>query len=102
GAEPMSVKELLAKLREMGVQPSVVIGEMGWNAADLIRATGATLEDVAKAVAADQWAALEAAQQAIGEMAAPFGLPEGATAEQVLDAVKAAQKAQAEAAKTAH
>ena len=102
GAEPMNVKDLLAKLRELGVQPTVVIGEMGWNAADLIRATGATLEDVAKAIAADQWAALEAAQQAIGEMANLFGLSEGATVEQVVAVVKAAHEAQSAAAKTAH
>lgn len=98
----MNVKDLLAKLRELGVQPTVVIGEMGWNAADLIRATGATLEDVAKAIAAEQWAALEAAQQAIGEMANLFGLSEGATVEQVVAAVKAAHEAQSAAAKTAH
>src|SRR5690606_29096717 len=102
GAEPMNVKDLLAKLRELGVQPTVVIGEMGWNAADLIRATGATLEDVAKAIAAEQWAALEAAQQAIGEMANLFGLSEGATVEQVVAVVKAAHEAQSAAAKTAH
>lgn len=102
GGEPMGIKELLAKLREMGAQPSVVIGEMGWSPAEVVKATGASLADVAKAVAADQWAALEAAQKAIGEMANLFGLPEGATVEQVLDAVKAAHKAQADAAKAAH
>lgn len=102
GGQPMTLKELLAKLRELGAQPSAVIGEMGWRWPDLIREAGLMLEEVAPLIAGEQWSALKATQKALGEMAALFGLPADAKPEQVVAAAKAAREAQLEAAKTAH
>lgn len=76
GVKTLNLQELLAELKKLGANPKVVFGEMGWK-----------LEDVAKEVAGETWAGLQAAVKAIGEMAEIFGLKD-AKAEDVIKAIK--------------
>ena len=98
GAEIVNLKELLAKLRELGVRPGQLVGEMGWKVEDIAKELGVKLEDLAKALAGEQWNALQEQVQIVGEMAKLFGLAEGAKAADVLTAVKAAREVQLKAA----
>ena len=98
GAGSMNLKELLAKLRELGVRPSQVVGEMGWKVEEIAKELGVKLEDLAKAIAGEQWSALQEQVQLVGEMAKLLGLAEGAKPADVLTAVKAARETQLKAA----
>lgn len=98
GGQILNLKELLAKLRELGVRPSQVVGEMGWRVEEIAKELGVKLEDLAKALAGEQWTALQENVQVIGEMAKLFGLAEGAKPADVLTAAKAARETQLKAA----
>lgn len=86
----MTLSEILAELRKLGAKPAQVIGEMGWDAKTIVKDVGLKLEDVAPVIAGEQWAALQEAQQAIGEIRAVLGLAADA---KTADVVAAAKKA---------
>ena len=87
-----TLKEILAELKEAmqtnGTTFAAVAGEMGWQ-----------FQDVAQTIGGEQYAQLQAAQQAVGEMAELFGLSKDAKPSDVVAAVKAAREAQVAAAK---
>ena len=91
GGVEMNLKELLAKLKELGVNVKQVIGEMGWS-----------FEDLAKEVGGEAWAGVQASVKALGEMATVFGLKADAKPEEVLAAAKAAREAQGKLATAQH
>jgi len=91
GAENrIPLRELLAKLKELGISPKQVVGEMGWS-----------FEDVAKEVGGETWAGLQASAKIVGEIAELFGLKD-TKPEDVLNAVKAAHEAQTKLAIAEH
>jgi len=87
-----TLKEILAELKETmqanGTTFAAVAGEMGWQ-----------FQDVAQTIGGEQFAQLQAAQQAVGEMAELFGLAKDAKPADVVAAVKTAREAQVAAAK---
>lgn len=87
-----TLKEILAELKEAmqanGTTFATVAGEMGWQ-----------FQEVAQTIGGEQYAQLQAAQQAVGEMAELFGLSKDAKPADVVAAVKAARDAQIAAAK---
>lgn len=87
-----TLKEILDELKETmqanGTSFATVAGEMGWQ-----------FQDVAQTIGGEQYAQMQAAQQAIGEMAELFGLSKDAKPADVVAAVKEAREAQASAAK---
>lgn len=89
-----TLKEILAELKESmqanGTTFATVAGEMGWQ-----------FHDVAQTIGGEQYAQMQAAQQAVGEMAELFGLPKDAKPADVVAAVKAARDAQVAAEKAA-
>lgn len=102
--QPMTLQELLAELRKLGVKPNQVVGEMGWKPADILTDLGIKFEDLAAQIGGDAWKSATEAQAAIGEMATVLGLAQGAKSADVVAAVKTARQAQiaaAEAARTA-
>jgi hypothetical protein len=87
-----TLKEILAELKEAmqanGTTFATVAGEMGWQ-----------FQDVAQTIGGEQYAQMQAAQQAIGEMAELFGLDKSAKPADVVAVVKKAHEAQIAAAK---
>lgn len=87
-----TLKEILAELKEAmqanGTTFAAVAGEMGWQ-----------FQDIAQTLGGEQYAQLQAAQQAVGEMAELFGLSKEAKPSDVVAAVKAAREAQVAASK---
>lgn len=94
----MTIQELLAELRKLGVRPAQVIGEMGWKVEDIAKEAGAKLEDLAPVLAGEQWTALQEAQRTVGEMAEALGLQKDTKPADLVAAAKAAREAQVKAA----
>lgn len=89
GVKTMTLAELLAELRKLGVKPAQVIGEMGWNDIKLLaKDLGWKLEDVAGEMDEKRWVALQAAVQAVGEMSQVFGLGKEAKLDELVGKVK--------------
>mgnify|MGYP001229408867 CR=1 FL=1 len=92
GSVKRTLKEILAELKEAmqanGTTFAAVAGEMGWQ-----------FQDVAQTIGGEQYAKLQAAQQAVGEMAELFGLSKDAKPTDVVAAVKEAREAQVAVAK---
>lgn len=88
-----TLKEILDELKQTmqanGTNFAAVAGEMGWQ-----------FQDIAPQLGGDQYAAMQTAQQAVGEMATLFGLAKDAKPADVLAAVKTAREAQTNATKT--
>lgn len=76
GVKQMTLAEILAELKKLGVSAKQLFGEMGWK-----------IEDVAKEVAGETWVGLQAAVKAVGEIAGLFGLKDVKT-DDVIKAVK--------------
>lgn len=99
GDGTVTLQELLAELRKLHATPAQVVGEMGWKVKDLLTDLGIKFDDVAGEIGGEVWSGLQAAAQAVGEMAEVFGLGKDAKPADVLVAVKAAREAQVKAAK---
>ncbi|AEE95294.1 hypothetical protein Mahau_0071 [Mahella australiensis 50-1 BON] len=82
GGARMTLQETLAKLKELGVTPGQIAGEMGWS-----------LDSMANEVDSVAWESLQAATKAIGEIAAMFNLKDAKT-DDLIKAVKEAREVQ--------
>lgn len=102
GGGNMTLQELLAELRKLGVKPSQIIGEMGWDVKTLARELGWKLDDVAGEINAERWNQLQEMVKAVGEMAQVFGLGQDAKLADLVNAVKAAREVQQKAALAEH
>ncbi len=91
GGKSMSLEQLLAELKKLGVTPKVILGEMKVG-----------LDQVAAELDAARWNALLASQKALGEICAVVGLAEGATAEAILARVKQAREVEQKQATADH
>lgn len=94
GGGKMSITELLAELRKVGVKPGQVIGEMGWDVKTLAKELGWELDKVAGEISAEGWSKLQATMKAMGEMAESFGLGKDVELGSLVKAVKEAREVQ--------
>ncbi len=94
GDEVMTFAELMAALKQLGAAPGAVIGEMGWQPTEVVKALGAKLEEVAPLVDPDGWKQLQALHAAVGEMAQLHGLSDASKLDELVNAVKAAHAVQ--------
>jgi len=88
GAKPMTLQEIVARLKELGVTAAKLAGEMGWKLDELI----AELDPKEHQVIGEMRAAVK-------ELAEEFGLGPDRPVKELVEAVKAARQAQVEAAK---
>lgn len=88
GGKPMTLAELIAKLKEFKIGPKQLAGELGWK-----------LDEVAGEIDDKRWSQIQAGLKALGEIAGLFGLGTDAKLEDLVGAVKAAREAQVQAAK---
>ena len=102
GAKNMTLTELLAELRKLGVKPAQVIGEMGWDVKILAKELGWKLDEVAGEISAERWNALQEAVKVVGEMAEVFGLGKDSKLVDLVTMVKAARESQLKAATAGH
>lgn len=102
GGGNMTLAELLAELRKLGVKPAQVIGEMGWDVKTLARELGWKLDEVAGEISAERWTQLQEMVKAVGEMAQVCGLGQDARLTDLVGAVKAAREAQQKAVAAEH
>jgi hypothetical protein len=86
GVKQMTLAEILAELKKLGVSAKQLFGEMGWK-----------FEDVAGEIGGDIWNSAQLATKTIGEMAELFGLGKDAKLTDLVDAVKTAREAQVKA-----
>jgi hypothetical protein len=95
GGQTMNLQELLAQLRQQlqakNTTMAAICGEMGWN-----------FQNLAKEIGGEQYRALEARANAVGEMAELFGIGRDAQPEAVVSAAKAAREVQLQQARQAH
>ncbi|MEX0975045.1 MAG: hypothetical protein WD024_06855 [Bacillota bacterium] len=90
GGGEMNLKELLAKLKELGAGAKQVCGEMGWDFAAL-----------AKELGGEAFTGLEVAAKAVGEIADVFGIKDAKPADLVAR-VKVAHEAETKLATADH
>jgi len=102
GGGNMTLAELLAELRKLGVKPSQVIGEMGWDVKTLAKELGWKLDEVAGEINAERWNQLQEMVKAAEEMAQVFGLGQDAKLADLVNAVKVAREVQQKAALAEH
>lgn len=102
GGGNMTLAELLAELRKLGVKPSQIIGEMGWDVKTLAKELGWKLDEIAGEINAERWNQLQEMVKAVGEMAQVFGLGQDAKLADLVNAVKAAHEVQKKAALAEH
>ncbi|NPV30504.1 MAG: hypothetical protein HPY58_12820 [Firmicutes bacterium] len=102
GGGNMTLGELLAELRKLGVKPSQIIGEMGWDVKTLAKELGWKLDDVAGEINAERWNQLQEMAKAVGEMVQMFDLGQDAKLADLVNAVKAAREVQQKAALAEH
>lgn len=86
GGAKVTLTELIAKLKELGVNARQLVGEMGWK-----------FEDLAAEIGGDVWAGLKARAEAVGEVAVALGLAKDAKPADVVAAARAAREAQVKA-----
>jgi hypothetical protein len=94
GGPGVTLTELIAKLKELGVSPAKVFGEMGWTLTALLGEMQVDPASLVHELTGERWKALADQLNAFGEMRLALGLPETATPDQVVAAVKAARQAQ--------
>ncbi|HOV80767.1 MAG TPA: hypothetical protein PK728_11800, partial [Bacillota bacterium] len=102
GGKQMTLAELLAELRKLGVKPGQIIGEMGWDVKTLAKELGWELDKVAGEISTERWSQLQEMVKAVGEMAQVFGLGQDVKLTDLVGAVKAAREAQQKAAMAEH
>jgi len=102
GAKSMTLAELLAELRKLGVKPAQVIGEMGWDVKVLAKELGWKLDEVAGEIGAERWNQLLEAVKAMGEIAEAFAFSKDAKLSDLVAAVKAAREVQLKAVAAEH
>lgn len=90
----VTVQGLLAEMRKLGVKPSQVVGEMGWDVKALAKDLGWKLDDVAGEIGAERWGQLVEAVKVVGEIADLHGLGKESKLADLLAAVKTAREAQ--------
>jgi len=95
------LNDLLAEIRKLGATPATVLGEMGWKPAEVFGALAPTLPVAEVKLGERTLADLQASDKLAGEMAAALGLAAGAKPEEILAAVKNARKAETDAARAA-
>ncbi|HHY95487.1 MAG TPA: hypothetical protein GX513_10845, partial [Firmicutes bacterium] len=86
GGAKVTLAELIAKLKELGVNAKQLVGEMGWK-----------FEDLAGEIGGEVWSGLKARADAVGEIAAALGLAKDVKPADVMAAAKAAREAQVKA-----
>lgn len=86
GDAKVTLAELIAKLKELGINAKQLVGEMGWK-----------FEDLAAEIGGEAWSGLKARAEAVGEIAAALGLAKDAKPTDVVVAAKAAREAQVKA-----
>jgi hypothetical protein len=90
GGTPMNLKELITKLKELGITARQLAAEMGWKTEDVLAEIGGEMLTTLKAQAAQV--------PVIGEIAAALGLAKDAKPADVVAAAKAAHDAEAKVA----
>jgi hypothetical protein len=92
GKKAMTLAELIAALKELGVAPRAVIGEMGWKPQDVAAALGVKLDEVGPAIDAERWNGLQTMATAMGEMAQLYGMGKDTPLADLVAAVKASRQ----------
>ena len=102
GVKQMTLAEILAELRKLGVKPGQVVGEMGWDVKTLAKELGWEFDKVAGEISNERWTQLQEAVKVVGECAQVFGLGKDAKLTDLVGAVKLAKEAQTKAATAEH
>lgn len=95
------LNDLLAEIRKLGASPAAVLGEMGWKPAEVWAALNPSLPAAEARLGDQTLAELQAAHQLVGEMAGALGLAPTAKPEELLAAARAAHQAETDATRAA-
>lgn len=89
----LTVDQLFAEARKMGVKPEQAIGEMGWTPEQVIKGLDGGFDVIAKTADAAKYAEFEKAVATVGEMAEVLGLGKDAKVEDIVGRAKEAKTA---------
>ena len=102
GTKTMTLAEMLAELRKLGVKPGQVVGEMGWDVKTLAKDLGWEFDKVGEAIGAERWTQLQEAMRVVGEVAQVFELKKDAKLSDLIGVATVAKEAQVKAATAEH
>lgn len=89
----MTVEQLFAEARKLGVKPEQAIGEMGWTPEQVIKGLDGGFDVIAKTADSAKYAEFEKAVATVGEMAEVLGLGKDAKVEDIVSRAKEAKTA---------